>query len=64
MVKGLFLKEHIKLLWTVVVKQSDDFTIAIFTWCHIVTAASPKTDNAWGNMTWRDLFHFVEEQIL
>ena len=30
-VNGLFLKEHIKLPWRIVVKQSDEFTIAITT---------------------------------
>ena len=53
-VKGLFLKENIKLPWTVVVKQSDDFRTAIFTWRHIVLAASPNTDIAGESMTWRD----------
>jgi len=43
-----------KLPWTVVVKRSDDFTTAIFTWRHIVSAASPNEDNAGENLTWRD----------
>jgi len=52
--KGFFLKENIKLLWTIVVKESHDFTIAIFTLCHIVSAASSNTDIAGKNVTWRN----------
>ena len=48
--RAFFLKENIKLPWTVVVKQSDDFTIAVFTWRHI----SPNTDITGKNMTLRD----------
>ena len=44
-----FLKENIKLPWTIVVKRSDDSTIAIFTRRHIVSAASPNTDIAGEN---------------
>ena len=35
-VNGLFLKENIKLPWTIVVKQSDNLTITILTRRHIV----------------------------
>ena len=54
-VKGLFFfKENKKLQWTIVSKRSDDFTIAIFTWRHIVSVASPNTDIAGENVTCRD----------
>lgn len=43
---GLFLKENIKLPWRIVVKQSDDFTIAMITRRHIVSAASRNSDIA------------------
>ena len=36
-VNGLFLKENTKLPWTIVVKQSDNLTITIFTRRHIVS---------------------------
>ena len=36
-VNGLFLKENIKLPWTIVVKQSDNLMITIFTRRHIVS---------------------------
>ena len=42
------------LQWTVVAKQINDFTIAIFTWCHIVSVASPNTDIAGKNVTCQD----------
>ena len=42
--KRAFLKENIKLPLTIVVKRSDNFTIATFTQHHIVSAASPNTD--------------------
>jgi len=48
-----FLKQNIKLPCTTVVKQSINFTIAIFTQCHIVLAASPNTDIVGENMTWQ-----------
>lgn len=40
-----------KLLWTIVVKRSEDFAIAIFTQRHIVSVASPNTDIAGENET-------------
>ena len=46
---GFFLKESIKLPWRIVVKQSDDFTIAIITRRHIVSAASRNSDIAGEN---------------
>ena len=52
-VNGLFLKENIKLPWRIVVKQSDDFTIAIITRRHIVSAASRE------NVTWRKSWRVV-----
>ena len=52
-VNGLFLKENITLPWTIVVKQSHDLTITIFTQRHIVLAASPNFDIAGENVTWR-----------
>ena len=42
---GFFFKKK-RLLWTTVVKRSDDFAIATFTWRHIVSMASPTTDIA------------------
>ena len=48
---GLFLKESIKLPWRIVVKQSDDFTIAIITWRHIVSSTSHNSDIAGENVT-------------
>ena len=38
--KRAFFKENLKFSWIIVVKRSDDFTIAIFTWRHIVSTAS------------------------
>ena len=55
-VKRLFLKENIKLSWTIVLKRSDDSTIAIFTRRHIDSAASPITDTAGENVAWRNRF--------
>ena len=43
-----------KVPWAIVVKQSGDFTITIFTWCQTVSAASPNTDIVGENVTWRD----------
>jgi len=51
--KGFFLKENIKLPWTIVVKESHDFTIAIFTLRHIVSAASSNRDITGENVTWQ-----------
>ena len=42
------------LLWTTVVKRSDNFAIAIFTWRNIVSMASPTTDIAGENVMCRD----------
>lgn len=49
-VKELFWN-NIKLPCTIVVKQSINFTIAVFTQHHIVLAASPNTDIVGENMT-------------
>ena len=51
-VNGLFLEESIKLPWRIVVKQSDDFMIAIITRHHVVSAASRNSDIAGKNVTW------------
>ena len=51
--KWAFLKENIKLPWRIVVKQSDDFAIAIITRRHIVSAASRYSDIAGENVTWQ-----------
>ena len=52
--KRAFIKENIELPWTIVVKRSDDSTITTFTRRHIVSAASPNTDIAGENVTWRN----------
>ena len=36
---------------TIVAKRSDDFTIAIFTWYHIILVASSNMDIAGENVT-------------
>ena len=51
--KRVFFERKLKLPWIIVVKRSVDFTIAIFTWRHIVSAVSPNTDIADENVTWR-----------
>lgn len=50
-VKGLSLKRKHKAPVEIVIKQSDDFTIAIFSQCHIVSSASPNTDMVGENVT-------------
>ena len=52
--KRAFFERKLKLPWIIVVKRSDDFTIAIFTWRHIFSAVSPNTDIADENVTWRN----------
>ena len=52
--KRAFLKENIELPRTIEVERIDDFTITIFSRRHIVSAASPNTDIAEENVTWRN----------